>query len=185
MLLNKLFKDFPELETDRLVLKELTQSNTQDLYEIFSDPEVMKYYNMKPIQSVDEIKGLIADTRKSYEDSKAIRWGIHLKETDKLIGTCGFQNIEEESKKFEIGFELSRSYWGQGIMKEAVGQILTFGFEQVKVNRVEALVESENSASQKLLTKLNFNREGLLRDYKFNKGQFIDMIMYALLKTEF
>ena len=185
MLLNKLFRDFPELETDRLVLKELTQSNTQDLLEIFSDPEVMKYYNMKPAQSVDEIKGLITDTKKSYEDCQAIRWGIHLKENDKLVGTCGFQNFEEESKKFEIGYELSRSYWGQGIMKEAIERTLMFGFEQVEVNRVEALVESENISSQKLLEKINFTKEGLFRDYKFNKGQFRDMVMYALLKHEF
>jgi ribosomal-protein-alanine N-acetyltransferase len=185
MLLNKLFKEVPELRTERLILRKSDQSDAQDLMEFFSDPDVLKYYNLEPIKTIEEIKGLIKDTEQSFRDCKAIRWGIYWREADKLIGTCGFHNIDEESSKLEVGFELSQSFWGKGIMKEAVEQILQFAFEQIEVNRVEALVEPGNIASQKLLEKMYFTREGLLREYKFNKGRFRDLVISALLKSDY
>ncbi len=81
-----------------------------------------------------------------------------------------------------IGYDLSRPYWRRGIMTEALEAVIEFGFERMGLNRIEAVVFVENVASHRLLEKLRFEREGVLRDYEFLKGRFVDMVMYSLLR---
>lgn len=176
---------FPEIETSRLVLKEIIESDDKDIFEIFSDDEVMKYYDIEPLKALEEAKELIQQLDRRIKNKKGIRWGIHLKDNYKLIGTCGYQSLSTQSFRAEIGYELSKEYWGQGLMQEALQSIIDFGINDLSLNRIQALVEPENIKSINLLRKIGFNEEGTLYEYEFYKGKFKDLAMLSLLKVEY
>ena len=118
----------------------------------------------------------------SFDTERGIRWGIARKEDNRLIGTCGFVWLRRH--RGEIGYELNRKMWRQGYMSEAVREITTFGFKQLLLNRIEAIVMIDNDASAGLLKANGFTEEGLLRDYDFFKGAFHDMRLFSLLRRD-
>lgn len=172
------------LESERLLLRPLEESDVSDLYEIFSDKLVMKYYDLLPFENISEAQKQIAIFRKCLSEKNMLRWGIILKENKKLMGTCGFFAFSEKHQKAEIGYELHRDYWHCGIMTEALEMILNFIFTSSEINRVEAFVEIPNTASQKLLEKIGFTKEGVLRQYEKCRGNLIDIIIYGYLRSD-
>jgi len=107
-----------------------------------------------------------------------------LQEDDVIIGSCGFLNQAERHQRAELGFELSPAYQGQGIAKEASLAVIEYGFTELSLNRIEALVLPANTASQRLLERLGFQREGLLRQYEKTRSQFDDLYMYSILRGD-
>lgn len=172
------------LESDRLLLRPLKESDVSDLYEIFSDKVVMQYYDLSPFESISEAEKQVRIFQKCLSEKSMLRWGIELKSNHKLIGTCGFFAFSEDAKKAEMGYELNRNYWNSGIMTEALEMILKFIFAYSEVNRIEAFVEVPNTASQKLLHKLGFIKEGVLRQYERCRGNLIDIIIYGYLRGD-
>ncbi len=96
---------------------------------------------------------------------KGIRWAIQLKDSGKMIGTCGYHNWAHEHFKTELGYELNPLYWRQHYMEEAITTILPYAFSEMNVHRIEAFTDPDNLASERLLLKLNFKEEGLLKDF--------------------
>ncbi|MCE4048157.1 MULTISPECIES: GNAT family protein [Bacillaceae] len=178
-------KDFPLLATDRLHLRKITKEDAADIYRYLSDKAVMKYYGMEPFQSVEETVEEIDWYSKIHMQQTGIRWGITLKGEDKVIGSCGFLNWEKRHFRSEVGFELHQQYWGQGLVSEALHAVVDYGFDQMKLVRIQALVEPPNRQSQRVLEKNNFLQEGLLRSYEYSCGKMDDLYMYSLLKTDF
>ncbi len=178
------WQQFPEIETTRLFLRKISSEDENELFGFFSDPVVMKFYNIEPLKTVGEASALIERFSESFSKQTAIRWGIAQKYDNAIIGTCGFHNWVKSSFRAEIGYELSKSFWGQGIMSEALHAIITFGFKKLELNRIEAVVQPENLSSRGILRKLGFKEEGTLRQYGFFRGHFVDLIMYSLLKTD-
>lgn len=176
---------FPILETERLILRQLKIEDAKDLYSYFSDEEVMKYYGMYPIENLMQAENIINNLNKSFEDSNGFRWAITIKGSDRVIGTLGFHNWSKRHFRAEIGYELSKDYWGCGYMREALNRVLIYGFYTLKLERIEGLVYPENLASQKSLEKIGFKREGMLKHYAYFREQFQDLLMYALLKDEY
>ncbi|KYG91102.1 alanine acetyltransferase [[Bacillus] sp. KCTC 13219] len=176
---------FPVLETKRLVLREITKQDANSILNYLSDAEVMKYYGLEPFKSLDEALDEISWYQAIQNNKTGIRWGITLKEQGVVIGSCGFHNIVSQHFRTEIGFELSKEQWGKGIATEAVKAIINYGFENMHFQRIEALIEPPNLLSQKLVEKMSFIREGLLRNYEFTCGKFDDLYMYSLLKQDF
>jgi ribosomal-protein-alanine N-acetyltransferase len=131
---------------------------------------------------MEQATKLIERMSNRFERKEAIRWGIARKADPTLIGTCGFTLMP--SFRGGLGYDLARDYWRQGIMTEALSAILQFGFEKLGLNRVEALVMLENTASVRLLRKLGFQEEGILREYAFFKGQFHDLRSFSILKND-
>ncbi|BAU28793.1 ribosomal-protein-alanine N-acetyltransferase [Aneurinibacillus soli] len=178
-------QEFPQLETKRLLLRKMSMDDAPTLFRFWSDEKVTKYMNIPAFQDVSQATEMIDLLNNLASYKEAIRWGIVLKETNELVGSCGYNNwVKDERCRGEIGYDLGKEYWGQGIAAEALEVMLDYGFTQMKLNRVEALVEPENIASIKLLKKIGFQKEGLLRDYQFVKGNFINLEMYSLLKRE-
>ncbi|GGA85422.1 GNAT family N-acetyltransferase [Ornithinibacillus halotolerans] len=175
---------FPILETNRLILRQITEKDAEDILKYLSDEEVMQYYGLEPFESIHDALEEISWYQSLQNNKTGTRWGITLKESDVVIGSCGFHNTNSEHYRTEIGFELSKEYWGKGIAREAVEAILTYGFNELNLNRIEALIEPPNQSSQKLVERLGFIREGLLRDYEFTSGKFDDLYMYSLLKKD-
>lgn len=106
------------------------------------------------------------------------------RKTNEIIGTCGFNSIDFENAKAEIGYDIAKAYWGMGYAPESIRALLNYAFETLKLNRIEAKVEPANVNSIKVLQKLKFTFEGTLRQYEKSKGNFIDINMYSLLKTD-
>ncbi|MFJ8236328.1 GNAT family N-acetyltransferase [Ureibacillus sp. NPDC094379] len=183
--MNNTIREFPVLETERLVLRRITEADAGNVFTYLSDEEVMNYYGLAPFQKIDDALAEIDWYDTILEEKTGIRWGITIKGQDKVIGSCGFHRMVSQHHRSEIGFELSKAYWGQGIASEAVRTILSYGFEHLHLNRIEALIEPANLSSQKLVIKLGFVREGLLRSYEYTSGKFDDLFMYSLLERDF
>lgn len=174
--------NFPEIETDRLILKEIEVKNATSIFNIFSNEEIMKYYGRFPMKSIEEAENLITMFDENFKNNNGIRWGILLKEENKIIGTCGYHNWNKRHSRAEIGYELSMDSWGKGYIKEVLKVIIDYGYEVMNLNRIEAVVYPENKASIKSLINQGFKKEGLLEEYAFFRDVYQDLIMFSLLK---
>lgn len=183
-MITDIFDEPLSMDLERVLLRPITADDADDLYEIFSDKQVMKYYDRLPLKSREEADELAKMFIDCLADRKMLRWGIEEKSSGKLIGTCGFFCISETNKKAEVGYELRRDRWGTGIMSEAVEAIMKFIFTKTDINRVEAFVEIPNVASMKLLDKLGFVNEGTLRQYERCRGELIDVTIWSCLRND-
>ncbi|WP_205665329.1 GNAT family N-acetyltransferase [Pseudalkalibacillus hwajinpoensis] len=177
-------KHFPELVTKRLKLRELDEEDLPALLSIFSNPHTMKYYGSDMISNLEEVEGMLMSFRKGFDNQQAIRFGIECRETGNLIGTCGFHNWAKRVNRIEIGYELKQEEEGKGYMTEALTAIISFAFRELQINRIGALIHPDNTTSRKLVTKLGFQEEGLLRDYIYASGNYMDLLMHSLLKKD-
>ncbi|MEX1020162.1 MAG: GNAT family protein [Litorilinea sp.] len=177
------FDAFPEIETERLILREIMPEDGPALFAVFGDPAVTRYYDLETCTAMQQVQELIDFFDDSFELERAIRWGIERQHDGALLGTCGFSWLRRY--RGEISYELAPAYWRQGYMSEALEAILEFGFTDLELNRIEALVMVENQASAGVLSDLGFREEGLLRQHDYFKGAFHDMRQFALLRTEF
>ncbi|MEH2004409.1 GNAT family N-acetyltransferase [Nostoc sp.] len=172
---------FPQLETERLFLRETTLHDAEAIFAVLSDPGVTKFHDLETFTSITEAIALIERRAKRFERGDGIRWGIARKQDNVLIGSCGFTwNPQEHAA--EVGYELASTFWRQGIMSEAVSTILQFGFKKMGLRFVVAQVMLDNIASKKLLEKLGFHSQGVLKQYGFFKGQFHDLEQFVLHK---
>ncbi|KGM44929.1 GNAT family protein [Neobacillus niacini] len=175
---------FPTLETDRLKLIEITPIHTLSIFEILSLDEVTRYYGTDRFTSIEEARKIIEVFQKNFYEKRAMRWGIVLKENNKFIGTLGLNGLQLKNKKAEIGYEIHPSFWRKGYTSEAIKEVLRYSYQELKLNRIGAVVYLENEASSNLLQKLGFKKEGVLRDYLFQNNSYHTTSMFSLLKRE-
>ncbi|GAB6930113.1 GNAT family protein [Paenibacillus sp. JCM 10914] len=173
---------FPVIETERLVLREVTQDDMEAVYRCFSSDDVTRYYGQDSLTDREQARQIIAFFHQSYVDKRGVRWGIQRKEQPELIGTIGFNAWSPKHKRAEIGYELHPSYWHQGYAREAASAVIAHGFEELGLTRIGAIVFLENESSHALLTTLGFTSEGVLRQYMVQNGVSFDTRVYSLLK---
>ncbi|MBG9786817.1 GNAT family N-acetyltransferase [Brevibacillus laterosporus] len=171
--------------TERLLLREMTLEDAEVLYSYWSDDEVTKHMNVSSFTSVDQAKEMIQLLLDLGKEDKACRYSIVLKETNEVIGTCGFNYIDREDNRAEIGFDLGRPFWKKGYAREGLEALVRYGFDVHELNRIEAKVEPENVNSKMVLNKLSFVHEGLLREHQKSKGKYVDLHIFSLLKKEY
>ena len=181
-MLTDIFDEDMTLRSDRLTLRRLAKGDRDDLYEIFSDREVMRYYDVLPFDDIAQAEEMLDRFIGGYSDRSMMRWGIEY--NGKMVGTCGFFGFKEDCKKAEMGYELNSSFQRMGIMSEALGMILGFIFDKTDINRVEAYIEPENTASLATAEKLGFVREGTLRQYECCRGGIIDITVWGMLRSD-
>ncbi|WIM40256.1 GNAT family protein [Paenibacillus sp. PK4536] len=179
------FEQFPQLETSRFVLRQAQPEDSHDLYELYADEAVVEYMPFTPFTSVDEALDEMKWYTRIFAEQSGLRWMIEDREHAKVIGTCGFLGYEQEHHRAELGYDLSSAYWGKGIMKEVALCIIQFGFEQIELNKIEAKIEPKNQASIRLMEKLEFVQEGLLRQHEYENGKYVDLAVFALLQSEY
>jgi RimJ/RimL family protein N-acetyltransferase len=184
MSIDAAFTNFPSLTTSRLFLRQILPSDAESLFAILSDEETMEFYGHEPHQSLNETKDLIRQIEERYARKEALRWGITLKGKDRLIGSCSLFHFDEGFDCAETGYDLNRAFWGKGVMTEAMSAILTFGFSELGLHRVEAVIDIANERSKNLLLKLGFTYEGNLRERFPFRGHFLDEHFFGLLKDE-
>ncbi|ANY71724.1 GNAT family N-acetyltransferase [Paenibacillus ihbetae] len=172
---------FPILETERLHLREITPDDAPAIFRCFSDQEVTRYYGQEAFTTLEQAEQLIDLFAKNRLERRGIRWGIELKDRKGLVGTIGFNAWAPKHKRAEIGYELHPDYWRQGYAREAASAVLSFGFQQLGLDRVGAVVFIDNKASHALLIRLGFEMEGVLRKYIHQNGKSYDTNVYSLI----
>lgn len=177
--------EFQLLETARLYLRQITQYDAVDMFEYLSNYTVTRNLGREPLNSIRESYEIIANLEYDYNDSRGMRWAMVHKNNNKLIGTIGYDLLDRKNKRAEIGYDLNQYYWNQGFTTEAISEVIKFGFEQLDINRISAVVFLENKASIKLLEKSGFKKEGILRDYIIQDYFPKDVEVLSLLKREY
>lgn len=173
---------FPKLITERFILRQIIQSDQPKIFEGLSHPDVIKYYGVT-YQTLEETSKQMSWYNQCLEDETGIWWAINYKGNDELIGACGFNNINLINKKAELGYWLLPNNWGNGVINEVLPYIIKYAFETLKLHRLEAVVESLNSRSKKVMERLNFYYEGTLHESEIKNGEYIDLDYYAMINT--
>lgn len=180
------FTFFPQMETERLILRQITREDRDDWRNLHLNPEVLRYlidFEGEPPE--EEVEEMITWSEDVFANKHGMRWAITRKPSDQLIGSCGFHLYDAKNRFAEIGYELHYDYWGQRIMREAVTELLHFMFTQLNLHRVEANVTVGNAGSAGLLKSLGFTHEGTWRERVFVRGRFWDLWQFGLLESEF
>jgi ribosomal-protein-alanine N-acetyltransferase len=181
--------DFPELETPRLKLTQLSSNDSEALLKIFSDKEVVKFYDIAAYDNEEQSLKLIEFFNARFNDGVGIRWAIRLKHTNQLIGTCGFNSWNQKMKNAGIGYEFSSQFWGQGYATEALHKVINAAFLGKlpfgELYRIQGDTMLGNNASESVLAKLGFQEEGIRRASGYWKNDFHDLKCFGLLKPDF
>jgi [ribosomal protein S5]-alanine N-acetyltransferase len=173
-----------DLETERYTLRPLTRSDAGGLLAHFRDPQVVEFMDIEPLKTLGEAQDVVTWATEIRAEGQGVRWAIRSRDSQRLIGTCGFNSLEyARGRRGELAYDLAVTYWGQGVMSEVLPPVLAFGFETLGLRRIEAMVTVGNARSVRLLERLGFSLEGRLRDHAFWKGRFWDQLVYARLSS--
>ena len=178
------FLVFPDLETERLELEQVTLNDLEAMYEIKSNPEVTHQYCREPHTSMIQTESWIRILLDDYRERKTLFWKIVEKGEDRIAGSITLWNLDLGSSVAEVGYELHPDFWKKGIMRESLDCVLRWTFENFGLNRVEACPIQGNSSSAGLLERAGFKLEGTLRERVFFGGRFLDQYYYALLRKD-
>lgn len=174
----------PDIETKRLLLRRMTMKDAQDIFEYSRDPEVAKHVLWSAQKHISEAKEYVRYMTKRYRDDLPSSWGIIDKESGKLIGTIGYMSLSEENASVEVGYSLARWLWGKGLMTEALRAVIDYTFDAMDINRIEAQHELLNPSSGRVMEKCGMTKEGVLRQRLYNKGKFVDVALYSILRGD-
>lgn len=175
-----------ELKTERLILRKIQFEDVNFIYKHFGDEEVCKYMvDNEPVISIEEANEIISWSHSDPTNPTNNRWLIILKENNEPIGTIGFHRWDRNNRTAEIGYDLSKENWKKGIMSEAMEIALSFGFQKMGLNRIQAFVHIENMASYRILRKHGFIAEGIIRDMYFYREKYHDHYTMSLLCRDY
>jgi [ribosomal protein S5]-alanine N-acetyltransferase len=177
---------FPELVTKRLRLRAPLPADAPALLAVLGDPEVTRYHNMPTLATLAEARAALERLAHRYVARDTIRWAIELVEPGEsaMIGTVGLLRFDFEHRHADVGYEIARRWWNQGLATEAAAAVVRYGFTVLGFHRIEAGVLPGNDASVRVLQKLGFLEEGMRRDYAYFKGVFHSLRWFSLLETE-
>ncbi len=175
----------PDLVTPRLRLRKMTMRDAEDIYRYGRDPEVARHVLWDAYRSVGEARSYLRYMLRRYRNREPASWGIEYTADHTVIGTIGFMWVQEDNAAAEVGYSLARDYWNRGIMTEALKAVIDYGFGRMNLNRIEAQHETTNPASGAVMRKCGMQREGTLRSRLFNKGHYVDVELYAILRKDY
>jgi len=178
------FSDLPVLETRRLRLRALTMRDARDMYRYASDPQVSRHVLWETHESLRQTRSVLRASIRQYRLGAPASFAIERQSDRRMIGTIGFMWINCEHRSGEVGYSLARDCWNQGYATEALAAVLDFGFDTLRLHRIEAQHEVDNPASGRVMEKCGMRCEGTLRARVFNKGHFSDVRLYAVLRED-
>lgn len=180
------FSQFPVIETERLLLRQMTDDDVPAIFDEYSHPEVIKYIDANPpVTDLKSAKDMLDWYHQLYADKYGWRWGVALKTTNELIGTCGFHQWYQDERHAEIGYDFRFAFWGKGYATEVVQRAIEFGFNKMTLHRIEADCDERNIGSARVLEKTGFTLEGIWRERAMVKGEFINLKQYGILEREY
>ena len=178
------FIPFPEQSRERLLLTRRDLRFLDNHFSLRTNPLVMRYFDRAMPASVEEIKVNMEEAIAEMEAGKALVWALVRKEDNVCIGDVSFWKIDPHHAVGEVGYALFPEFWGQGYMQEALKLVLPYGFQSMGLHRVEANVNTENRASQRLLEKMGFQKEAHFRENYAYNGKFLDSLIFGLLEKD-
>jgi len=176
------FHPFPVIETERLVLRRIINDDVNEVFELRSNAETMKYIPRPLVKNNEDALAHIAMIEEKIETNVGINWGITLRDNPKLLGIIGYYRMQPENYRAEIGYMLLPEFHGKGIIPEAVNVLIKYGFENLKLHSIEAVIDPENYASEIVLQKCGFVKEAHFKESEFYEGRFLDKVIYSLLE---
>jgi ribosomal-protein-alanine N-acetyltransferase len=180
------FSTFPTLTTPRLILRQSVPGDAADLFSLHGDPEVQKYDSEPPLQEIGEAVALIEQNRQRFASKQAITWGIVLKGENHVIGGLGFYFWDKSYYKADLGYSVARPYWRRGIATEALRAVMQFGFETMRLHRINVDTRMDNIASVRLMQKSGFQHEGVRRECIRNAdGTYQSWGLFGMLENEY
>lgn len=176
---------FETIETERLLIQKLDSETMNQIFELNNNNEIKKILSIITEEEFYRQKKIHQQGYESY-NRKMLNFQIVEKQSSTIIGNCGFHTWNPQHHRAEIGYALnSDEFKNKGFMKEAVEKVIEFGFKEMQLNRIEALIDENNTPSKKLLHHFGFTREGNLRGHYLVNGIFEDSVIYSLLQSEY
>lgn len=179
------FHPFHNLETERLILRRVDNNDYKEVLSLRSNPETMKYIPRPILKNDEEALAHILMIETKIQNNEGINWAITIKGDPKLIGVIGHYRIQLENYRAEIGYMILPEFNGQGIVTEAVKEVVKYGFEIMKLHSIEAVIDPDNVASANVLEKNGFVKEAHLKENEFHEGRFYDSVIYSILNKEY
>ncbi len=172
------------IETARLSLRPLGEADLDGLFAVHGDDEVTRFIPSATWTSREDATAWLVRNATMHAEGKARRWVIVEKDGERRVGDCMLFNFDEGSSRAELGFVIGRRDWGRGVMREAAEAVIATAFEALGLRRLEAFADPRNVGSDRLLRRLGFVHEGMLRQRSVMKGEVKDSNVYGLLRTE-
>lgn len=174
---------FPILQTDRIVLRQITDEDLPNIFKGLSHPDIIKHYGVS-FDSLEATKEQMEWFANLEKTETGIWWAVCSKEDGKFLGAGGLNDLSKKDRKAEIGFWLLTENWGKGYMSEVMPLILDYSFNTRGLHRIEGFVESDNFNCKKAIEKLQFKLEGTMEDCEFKDGKFISVDIYAKFSNQ-
>ena len=179
------FHPFQNLETERLLLRRLTNDDFEEVIALRGNPETMKFIPRPLVKTKEDALEHLRMMEEKIINNTGINWGITIKGNLKIIGIIGHYKIQPENHRSEIGYMMLPEFNGKGYMSEAIKAVLVYGFDQLNLHSVEAVIDPDNVASEKILQKIGFVKEAHILENELWEGKFWDSVIYSLLRRNF
>jgi [ribosomal protein S5]-alanine N-acetyltransferase len=179
---NQLSDHLPSLHGDGLLLRWLTSNDLSDLQAIFSDADVVRFTAVSRMTSEAAALEFLTAIHNGFRAGTLYQWGVELEHA--IVGTCTLANIDRQHRRAELGFALAKAFWGRGLILRALPAVIQFAFDRLDLHRIEADTDPRNVASMRVLERLGFRREGLLRERYFQFGEAQDAVVFGLLRGD-
>ena len=180
-----IFRDPPEIETKRLLLRKMSRRDAADMFEYSKNPNVTEYLLWSPHPDRNYTSRYLAYIQSRYRSGDFFDWAVVWEESGKMIGTCGFTRFNYDANSAEVGYVLNPDFWGIGVAPEAVRAVMQFGFSELDLHRIEAKYMVGNGRSSRVMEKLGMSFEGVSRDSMFVKGKYVSVGTYSILRDEY
>jgi len=169
----------------RIYLTEIKEGDARKLHEYSKEPKLNEFSGpYKASESVQKALEYIRDSKKNLLEKKSYILGIYEKNTNELVGTIGFFNLDDKNKNGEIGFWIAKNYWNKGYMTEAIKMMTAYIFRELKYHRIFAHFHELNKAVGRILSKAGYEKEGELKEaIKSKEGKYYSDIIYGIVNV--
>ena len=178
-------KVVPTLESERLRLRAYRANDAEAMFRLYSDPRVMRYWSFPPWTDLSQADAYLKRALGEMAEGRVLPWAIANRGDDRLVGTITLFALDPVQGRAEIGYSLDPKLQGQGVASEALRMALGHAFDALRLRRIEADTDPRNTPSIRLLERLGFRLEGLLRARWRVAGEICDTALYGLLAPEF
>ncbi|HEV8084733.1 MAG TPA: GNAT family N-acetyltransferase [Chitinophagaceae bacterium] len=177
------FVPFPEIKTKRLFLRKVNEHDLHQILLLRSNNDVMKYLDKKKAKDLNDAKDFLKMIDDSLDTGDGVLWGIELKKKPGLlVGYICYWRLVKEHYRAEVGYMLLPEFWNKGLMKEALSEVIIFGYNIMKLHSIEARINPRNKASASLLLSTGFIKEAYFKEDFYYDGKFGDTEVYSRLE---